>query len=255
MKALLRMHSLLLVFLLAALLTAPACSRSDSPPASDKAASVGPLVQDPTEKATSAPSSSDVEMKGSISQAREEAAQLDGRMAVPMLPRMSQRQKQNMRAHLESVQRIIGALAREDWEEVTAASKEIGSSNGMRGMCGRMGRAAPAMAQMGRAFHEQADGITEAASGKDVAGTLAALSSTVQVCTGCHAAFRQDVVDLATYEERLGALRAEGESGGAQKATMRSECGCDSARGEGCPGGCRGQCDGGCRGRAKSAAP
>lgn len=239
-------------------LTVIACSRSESQPGADKSVPGGTVAQDSAQKAEPGVPETQLADNGAIAQAREKAGELDRRTPVPMLPQMSQHQKQNMRAHLEAVQRIIGALAREDWDEVTSASKEIGSSDKMRRMCGRMGAGAPVMAQMGLAFHQQADGITEAAARKDTAGTLAALSSTVQVCNGCHAAFRQDVVDFDTYEKRVAAVSEQGE---APVGPAARGCACGSGSGVGtdggqaCQGGCRGGCSGSCRSKAKPVAP
>jgi hypothetical protein len=48
-------------------------------------------------------------------------------------------------------------------------------------------------------FHHTADSIASAARQRDLAEVMRALSSTLQTCTGCHATYRQSVVDEATW--------------------------------------------------------
>jgi hypothetical protein len=48
-------------------------------------------------------------------------------------------------------------------------------------------------------FHHTADKITEAARTRDMPGVLTALNQTLATCTGCHAAFKQRVVDETTW--------------------------------------------------------
>jgi cytochrome c556 len=143
--------------------------------------------------------------------------QLDTRMPVPLLPHMAQHQKENMREHLLAVQEIALAAARSDFAAVEQASGKLGLSAGMERMCNHMGRGAPGFTDQALAFHRSADEIAAAARKHSSPAVMKALGTTLQLCTGCHAAFRQKVVDEATWT-RLTATAApnsdHGISGG-----------------------------------------
>jgi len=66
-------------------------------------------------------------------------------------------------------------------------------------MCEHMGAAAPGFTEQAVAFHRTADTIAAAANANDADAVLYALDATLQTCTQCHAAFRQQVVDEATW--------------------------------------------------------
>lgn len=133
-----------------------------------------------------------------------ELGKLDHRQPVPLQPMMAWHQKQNMMEHLVAIQRITGALAKEDWDEVARASALIETSPQMQRMCQHMGAGAVGFTEVALDFHKRADAIGVAARAKDGAAVLRATSSTLEACTGCHAAFRQEVVDMATWQERTG---------------------------------------------------
>jgi hypothetical protein len=133
-----------------------------------------------------------------------ELASLDHRRPVPLQPMMAWHQKQNMLEHLVAIQRITDGLAREDWDEVARASALIESSPQMQQMCQHMGAGAEGFTEMALDFHLRADAIGVAARAHDRAGVLRATSNTLQACTGCHVAFRQEVVDAGTWRARTG---------------------------------------------------
>ena len=137
-------------------------------------------------------------------QPMDELASLDHRTPVPLQPMMAWHQKQNMMEHLVAIQRITDGLAREDWEEVASASALIESSPQMQQMCQHLGAGAQGFTEMALDFHRRADAIGVAARAHDGAAVLRATSNTLQACTGCHAAFRQEVVDATTWEARTG---------------------------------------------------
>lgn len=134
----------------------------------------------------------------------EQLSALDPRAPVPLQPMMAWHQKQNMMQHLVVVQRITDGLAREDWEEVAAASALIESSPQMQQMCEHMGAGAQGFAERALDFHHRALAIGEAARAHDAAAVLRATSYTLQACTGCHAAFRQELVTAEEWEQRTG---------------------------------------------------
>jgi hypothetical protein len=130
---------------------------------------------------------------------------LDSRKPVPLLPMMANHQRQNMRDHLVAVQEIISAMSIDDFAAVERASARIGYSEQMGQMCTHMGLGAPGFTERALAFHRTADTITAAARKGDDRGVLTALSATLATCTGCHAEFRQQVVDEATWSQLAGA--------------------------------------------------
>lgn len=129
---------------------------------------------------------------------------MDTRTPVPLQPRMAWHQKQNMMQHLVAIQRITEGLVGEDWEEIAQASTLIESSPQMQMMCQHMGAGAEGFTEQALEFHRRADAIGVAARAHDGAGVLRATSNTLQACTACHATYRQDVVDTATWQARTG---------------------------------------------------
>jgi Cytochrome C' len=121
--------------------------------------------------------------------------QLDARKPVPLLPRMAQHQKQNMRDHLAVVQEVVSALGAGDFSKVAQSAKRMGYSETMGQMCEHMGAGAPGFTEQALAFHHTADNIAEAATRNDPAAVLSALAATLATCTTCHAAYKQRVVD------------------------------------------------------------
>ncbi|MFT5359349.1 MAG: hypothetical protein ACI9KE_006592 [Polyangiales bacterium] len=137
-----------------------------------------------------------------------ELAALDGRQPVPLQPMMAWHQKQNMMEHLVAIQRITSGLSEENWEEIASAATRIGTSPQMQQMCQHMGAGAPGFTDMALDFHRRADSIGEAARAQDSAAVLSATAHTLQACTTCHATFRQEVLDLDTWQQRTGSAHA-----------------------------------------------
>jgi hypothetical protein len=131
---------------------------------------------------------------------RSDLDALDARTPVPMLPMMANHQKQNMRDHLLAVQDILAGAASGDFAGVERAAARIGYSESMGRMCSHMGAAAPGFTERALEFHHTADTISQAAREHDQTKVLEALGATLARCTGCHAAFKQDVVDEATWK-------------------------------------------------------
>ena len=136
----------------------------------------------------------------------------DTRRPLPLTAMMAAHQKANMREHLAAVERIVGAIARDDMPGVEKASSALGFSESMGQMCEHLGAAAPGFTPMALQFHRTADGIAVAARGGDRNAVLTALDTTLQACVGCHAAYRQEIVDQATWD------RLAAEAGAAQGA-------------------------------------
>jgi hypothetical protein len=109
---------------------------------------------------------------------------------------MAHHQKQNMRDHLLAIQEVVEALSKEDFGAAAKSAERLGPSEGMLKMCNHMGSRAPGFTPQAVAFHETAAGIETAARAKDARKTLAAVSDTLKKCNGCHATFKQSVVDM-----------------------------------------------------------
>jgi hypothetical protein len=154
----------------------------------------------PTAPPSTAPAASEVAAAPAPSPAACELLDaMDKRTPVPLLPMMANHQKQNMRDHLVAVQEIILALATEDFAAIEKAAGRIGYSEQMGQMCSHMGAGAPGFTEQALNFHRTADTITAAARQRDRVAVTRALGTTLQTCTGCHEAFRQNVVDEPTF--------------------------------------------------------
>ena len=134
-----------------------------------------------------------------VAHASQSVDSLDKRIAVPLLPRMAEHQRENMRDHLAAVQEIIAAVSAGDFAGVERSAARIGYSEQMGQMCERMGAGAPGFNEMALQFHHTADTIAAAAKSRDSAATLKAVSATMQNCVGCHAVYREQIVNEATW--------------------------------------------------------
>jgi hypothetical protein len=181
-------HRILAVLL--GLAAASACGR----PATTESAPASSSTDTPAAAASSG-----------MSEAQQALDRLDTRVAVPLIPVMANHQKQNMRDHLVAVQEIILAAVTDDFAGVERAAGRMGFSEQMGQMCAHMGAGAPGFTEQALRFHHTADTIVTAARERDRAAVMRALGSTLQTCTGCHAAFRQSIVDEATWN-RLTAM-------------------------------------------------
>jgi len=124
---------------------------------------------------------------------------MDTRAPVPLLPMMANHQKQNMRDHLVAVQEIVAAIASDDFAGVERAAGRIGFSEQMGQMCTHMGAGASGFTEQALTFHHTADRIAAAARDRDRGRVLTELGATLQTCTSCHAAWKQQVVDEPTW--------------------------------------------------------
>ena len=129
---------------------------------------------------------------------------LDTRRPLPLVPMMADHQKQAMRDHLAAVQEIVAAALASDFPAVERAAGRIGYSNQMNQMCTQMGAGAPGFTEQALNFHHTADTISVAAQQRDRDGVLRALSETLKTCTGCHATWKQQVVDDTAWSRITG---------------------------------------------------
>ena len=129
---------------------------------------------------------------------------MDTRVPVPLLPMMANHQKANMRAHLAAVQEIVTAVGDKNFDAISRAAASIGYSDQMGQMCNHMGAGAPGFTEQALRFHHTADKISDAAHKRDMPGVLSALGDTLATCTGCHATFKQRIVDERTWASLAG---------------------------------------------------
>jgi len=212
-------------FLLLSLM-ASGCQRAPAPPAGPAIAApvAAPIVAAPV----IAPVISAPAIAGSAAAtASPEAAlaQLDTRIPLPLLPHMAQHQKENMREHLVAVQEVALAVVRSDFAAIEDASSKLGLSPGMERMCQHMGQGAAGFTAQALAFHRSADEIGSAARSHSTNAVMKALGATLQLCTGCHATFRQQVVDEATWTRLTAGAAAPPQNRGAMPAQKTDECG------------------------------
>lgn len=163
------------------------------------AAALSALLASCSSKSPAAPAASPAPSAAGPS-AGESLDALDTRSPLPLLPMMAHHQKQNMRDHLVAVQEIVAALAGDDFAGIERAAGRIGFSEEEAQMCGHMGAGGPGFTEQALAFHHQADKIAAAARDKDRARVVTELGTTLQACTACHAIWKQQVVDAATWQ-------------------------------------------------------
>jgi hypothetical protein len=158
-----------------------------------QARSDAPAVPAPSATASASPTPA----RAAAPQAALDA--IDKRSPVPLLPMMANHQKQNMRDHLVAVQEIISGLWTKDFAAIEKSAGRIGYSEQMGQMCAHMGAGAPGFTEQALNFHRTADKIGDAAKKRDADAVMKALTDTLATCTSCHATFRQQVVDEATW--------------------------------------------------------
>ena len=118
----------------------------------------------------------------------------DTRKPLPLTEMMAEHQKANMRGHLEAIRDLLGAFAEKNFSKMAEAGKKLGTTPEMAMMCEHMGQATPGFTEFGLKMHSEADKITEAALKKNLSGVMTATHRTLQSCTACHSAFKQQIV-------------------------------------------------------------
>ena len=134
------------------------------------------------------------------------AASLDGRKPLPLTAMMANHQLQEMRDHLQVVQEIAMALGKDDFDAIATSAARIAWSDKQAMMCKHMGAGAPGFTELGEHFHRTADGIVAAAKKRDRAAVATALGTTLETCVGCHATYRQEIVDEHAFAKHGGSM-------------------------------------------------
>lgn len=153
------------------------------------------------EPSTGAPPAGAATAPAGACSAQQALDRMDTRGPVPLLPMMANHQKQMMRDHLVSVHGVVDGLARDDFGAVESAARKSGYSEQMGMTCSHMGTGAPGFTEQALTFHKSADTIADAAQKKDRDGVLRALAATLGTCVGCHATYKQQIVDERTWAQ------------------------------------------------------
>ena len=137
---------------------------------------------------------------------------IEERRPLPLLQMMADHQKQMMRDHLAAVQEIVTALSLDDFDAVQHAAVRLGYSDEVGKVCNHMGAASPAFTRQALAFHHTADDIVAAARERNRDRVLAELSTTLKACRACHAQWKQEIIDDATWNRLTSAPQSAGQT-------------------------------------------
>ena len=117
---------------------------------------------------------------------------LTKRMALDLPPAAQEGLKLTMREHLEAIDAIVAALAREDFAKAaTLANEELGFPKHHVAMQREPGAKFPrAYHDLAMAHHQAAEALGAAIPTKDLKQILPHLEQTIHACVKCHQAFR-----------------------------------------------------------------
>lgn len=155
------------------------------------------------ERASSSPTASPFSAPAAAA-AQAALARMDPRAPDVLTPAMAWQQKQRMMAFLAAVEQVIGGAAADDWEAVARAAETLGTSPQTKQSCDHRPSNLDSISAMALEFRCRADGIGVAARAHKPASVLRATADTLGACNGCHAAFRQNVVDENTWHASQG---------------------------------------------------
>ena len=114
------------------------------------------------------------------------------RMVLDLPPAAQEGLKLTMREHLEAIDAIVGALAREDFAKAgTLANEELGFSKHHVAMQREQGAIFPsAYHDLAMAHHQAAEAMGAVIPTKDLKQILPNLEQTIHACVKCHQVFR-----------------------------------------------------------------
>lgn len=121
------------------------------------------------------------------------AASGDARAAIPLTVAQQARMMEEMRAHLEAIERILAGLAADDWDAVAAAAAQPGpvAADPARPGADFRRRLPPGWFALAQPMHAAFAAIAaEAADARRVEVVVAELARASGQCTACHATFR-----------------------------------------------------------------
>jgi len=117
---------------------------------------------------------------------------LMNRMALDLPPAAQEGLKLTMREHLEAIDAIVSALAREDFSKAaTLATVELGFAKHHVAMQREQSATfPPAYHELAMAHHQAAEALGAVIPTKDLKQILPHLEQTIHACVKCHQAFR-----------------------------------------------------------------
>jgi len=136
----------------------------------------------------------------------------DGRESAGIPAQMKTRHLARMRSHLETINEVVDAMARGDFNQASESVRNnlamrpgmgagMGGGMGMgQGMRAGTGQGAGGMCKgmpnkefraLGMAFHESAGKLADVLKQGDMKNSLRALNNTMNYCIQCHASYRQ----------------------------------------------------------------
>ena len=117
----------------------------------------------------------------------------DPRRSLGLPPAAREGMNQTMREHLETLQKIVAALAAEQYDKAaTLAHEELGFPKHHQAMQREQGAAFPKRYQeLAMDHHQKAEALAKAISSKKMEEILPALDQTILARVTCHRAFKQ----------------------------------------------------------------
>lgn len=115
----------------------------------------------------------------------------DPRVALHLAPQARERLLATMREHLEALQAVVAALARERYEEAAkVAHEELGFPKHHQVMRRERGAEFPERyRELAMAHHRAAEDLAAALPTRETGSILQALDGTMRACVACHRAF------------------------------------------------------------------
>jgi hypothetical protein len=119
-------------------------------------------------------------------------AAMDVRQALNLPSAAQEGLKLTMREHLEALQAIVAALAREDYEKAAAvAHEDLGFPKHHQAMQREQGAPFPPKYQeLAMAHHQVAEDLAQAIPSRDMKKILPHLDRTMKACVACHQAYK-----------------------------------------------------------------
>jgi hypothetical protein len=116
----------------------------------------------------------------------------DSRTPLHLDPAAREVLKATMREHLQAIQTVVAALARDDYERAsTLAHEELGFPKHHQVMRRERGTEFPARyRELAMAHHREAEDLARAIADRDPKPILERLERTLRACVACHRAYR-----------------------------------------------------------------
>jgi hypothetical protein len=129
---------------------------------------------------------------GMSKEAEPSAMTKDNRQALGLDPPAQEGLRLTMREHLEALQAIVAALAREDYEKAASvAHEDLGFPKHHQAMQREQGAVLPPRYhELAMAHHQAAEDLASVLPGKDMKQILPHLERTMKACVSCHEAYK-----------------------------------------------------------------